>query len=995
MDKKMTQQFNNNNNNDKTMKNPQETMLEGENAAYLEVLFESFLDDPESVSESWQRYFSELPIPADFKSGSTHSNLRDQFRTSRLHNVSGSQRAGVSEEVLETERQQVHLFQMIDAYRTIGHLVADTNPLNETAVIPSLPELSLHYYGLDKVDKDKWFDPGSFQMSTHPTLENIYRALRSTYTESIGVEYMHIMSTEEKSWIQSRLEPTMAQPDFSAEKKSRLLDDLTAAETLERYLHNKYVGQKRFSLEGGESLIPLLQEIIHHSGSQKTREMVLSMAHRGRLNVLINIMGKSPESLFKEFEDTHVDDSTYNLSAGDVKYHKGFSCSIQTSQDPMHLNLAFNPSHLEIVNPVASGSVRARQDRRDDQGGQVIGVAIHGDAAFAGQGVVMEAFNMAQTRGYRIHGTVHIVINNQIGFTTSTQVDSRSTFYPTDVAKMVNALILHVNGDDPEAVVFAAQLALDYRLRFKKDVVIDLVCYRRHGHNEADEPAMTQPLMYIAIRNKKTTRALYAEKLEKEGVISENEQLERIGAFKERLSQGLPAIDTLDYSSVPEHFRVSWDAFKGRDWTTKADTRFSQKKLLKLVKRFHSVPKEDFVLHKRVAKIIEQRNEMAEGKRALDWGFAENLAYATLLSEGYDVRLSGQDSGRGTFSHRHAVLHNQIKRQAWIPLKHVAKKQGNFNVIDSVLSEEAVLAFEYGYATSSPNTLVIWEAQFGDFANGAQVVIDQFISSGEQKWGRLCGLTLFLPHGYEGMGAEHSSARLERFMQLCAEKNMQVCVPSTPAQVYHMIRRQMIRPYRRPLIVMTPKSLLRKPEAVSDLKELTEGSFKTIIDDVRFLRSKANISRVVLCSGKVYYDLLEKTKTDEINHIALIRIEQLYPFPAKLFETILMTYPKLKELAWCQEEPRNQGAWDSIKHRFRSYEDRFKVMCVSRPAAAAPAVGSHKVHHTQQTNLVLEALDLLENKLNPDNLKEKKRRDELKSRSTANTSNEYLNKKGS
>ncbi len=963
-----------NNNNETAMKNRHETLLEGENAAYLELLLESYLDDPSSVSESWQQYFSDLPLSAEFNKNESHSKIRQEFKTNRLHSshAHAYQRENVSAEDLETERQQVQILQMIDNYRTLGHLVADTNPLNEKAVIPSLPELSLQYYGLDNVDKNKWFDPGSFQMALPPTLENIYRALRSTYTESIGVEYMHIMSTEEKSWVQSRIEPVMASPDFSVEKKSKLLDDLIAAETLERYLHNKYVGQKRFSLEGGESLIPLLREIIHHSGSQKTREMILAMAHRGRLNVLINIMGKSPDSLFKEFEDNVINDSdTINL-AGDVKYHKGYSCSIQTSQDPMHLSLAFNPSHLEIVGPVASGSVRARQDRRDDQGGQVIGVVIHGDAAFAGQGVVMESFNMAQTRGYRIHGTVHIVINNQIGFTTSTQVDSRSTFYPTDVAKMVNALILHVNGDDPEAVLFVAQLALDYRLRFKKDVVIDLVCYRRHGHNEADEPAMTQPIMYTAIRNKKTLPTLYAERLEQAGGVSQNDFKERIDTFKKRLSQGLPAVDILEYSSVPEHFRVSWDAYKGREWTTKADTRFNQQKLQQLVKRFHAYPDDKFVLHKRVEKIIQQRNEMAETKRSLDWGFAETLAYATLLSEGFNIRLSGQDSGRGTFSHRHAVLHNQLERQAWIPLKHVAKDQGTFNVIDSVLSEEAVLAFEYGYATSSPNTLVIWEAQFGDFANGAQVVIDQFISSGEQKWGRLCGLTLFLPHGYEGMGAEHSSARLERYMQLCAEKNMQVCVPSTPAQVYHMLRRQMIRQYRRPLIVMTPKSLLRKPEAVSELRELTEGSFKTIIDDERVLKNKARITRVILCSGKVYYDLLETTNSEQLSHVALIRIEQLYPFPSKLLEQILLTYPKLKELIWCQEEPRNQGAWDSTKHRFRLYEDRYRVMCVSRPAAAAPAVGSHKVHHKQQTDLVLEALGLYVNKLNPDILKEKK-----------------------
>ena len=771
---------------------------------------------------------------------------------------------------------------------------------------------------------------------------------------------MHIMSVEEKRWMQSRLEPCQARPDFDNEKKSELLDYLTAAETLERYLHTRYVGQKRFSLEGGESLIPLLQEIIHHSGSQKTREIVLAMAHRGRLNVLINIMGKSPDSLFKEFEGTAVDENIAENAAGDVKYHKGFSCSIQTSQDPMHLSLAFNPSHLEIVGPVSSGSVRARQDRRDDQGGQVVGVVIHGDAAFAGQGVVMEAFNMAQTRGYRVHGTVHIVVNNQIGFTTSTQVDSRSTYYPTDVAKMINAPIFHVNGDDPEAVAYVAQIALDYRLQFKKDVVIDLVCYRRHGHNEADEPAMTQPVMYSSIRNMLTTRELYADKLIAENVITENEKTERVKAYKANIAAGHPAIETLDYSSVPEHFKVSWESFKGRTWMTKCDTRFDHNTLQTIIKSCHTMP-EHMVLHDRIEKILQQRNEMAAGNKPIDWGFAENLAYATLLYEGYDVRLSGQDSGRGTFSHRHAVLHNQVKRQAWIPLKHVSEQQGSFNVIDSVLSEEAVLAFEYGYATSSPNTLVIWEAQFGDFANGAQVVIDQFISSGEQKWGRFCGLTLFLPHGYEGMGAEHSSARLERFMQLCAEQNMQICVPSTPAQTFHMIRRQMIRPYRRPLIVMTPKSLLRHPAAISSMAELTDGHFRTIIEDERFIKQKENISRIVLCSGKVYYDLLDKANSEGIENVALIRVEQLYPFPEDLLEKILLTYPHLKELVWCQEEPRNQGAWDSTKHRFRKYEDRYEVSCVSRSSAAAPAVGSYKVHLLQQTELVNKALKLENN----------------------------------
>lgn len=954
----MTQQIDENNN----INNQQDTALEGENAAYLELLFERYLKDSTSVTEEWQRYFSDLPVPEDFRNGTTHSAMRDQFRTDKLHtNRRSNQSDSVSFIELETERQQVHVLQLINSYRSLGHLVAYTNPLRGDVVLPNLPELTLQNYGLDKIDRNKLFDPGSFQMKQPPTLNNIFRALRNTYTESIGIEYMHIMDTEEKRWIQSRLEPCQARPQYDKNKKSELLDHLIAAETLERYLHKKYVGQKRFSLEGGESLIPLLNEIIHHSGSQKTRELVLAMAHRGRLNVLINIMGKSPDKLFKEFEGTNIDEEIDVDAAGDVKYHKGFSCSVQTSQDPMHLSLAFNPSHLEIVGPVACGSVRARQDRRDDQGGQVVAVVIHGDAAFAGQGVVMEAFNMAQTRGYRIHGTIHIVINNQIGFTTSTQFDSRSTYYPTDVAKMINAPILHVNGDDPEAVSFVAQVAMDYRLQFKKDIVIDMVCYRRHGHNEADEPAMTQPLMYTAIRNKETTQELYAKKLTEEGLISASETEERIQAYKDRLSAGKPAVNTLDYSSVPEHFKVSWDIYKGRDWTCKTDTRFNLNKLQELFERSLLIP-DDFVVHERVKKILQMRTEMVKGTRPVDWGCAENLAYATLLSEDYDVRISGQDSGRGTFSHRHAVLHNQEKRQAWIPLRHVAEKQGKFNVIDSVLSEEAVLAFEYGYATSSPNTLLIWEAQFGDFANGAQVVIDQFISSGESKWGRFCGLTLFLPHGYEGMGAEHSSARLERFMQLCAAQNMQVCVPSTPAQTFHMLRRQMIRPYRRPLIVMTPKSLLRNPAAVSSMKELTEGSFRAIIDEERFKKSKENISRIVLCSGKVYYDILDKSNSENITHIALIRVEQLYPFPDKLLEIILQTYPTLKELVWCQEEPRNQGAWDSTKHRFRKFEDQYEVSCVSRPSAAAPAVGSHKVHVQQQTALVLKALNLIEYK---------------------------------
>lgn len=936
--------------------NNQDTLLDGENAVYLELLFEKYLEDPSSVSKRWQKYFDDMPVPADFLNGGTHSDMREQFTKTNLHRNAVS-KSGVGSVELEKARMQVHVSQLINNYRALGHLVAYTNPLRGEEVLPNLPELTLKNYGLDKVDRETLFDPGNFQMKDTPTLDNIFNALRHTYTESIGVEYMHIMDTKEVHWLQSRIEPNQARPSFDAEKKSALLDDLVSSETLEQYLHKKYVGQKRFSLEGGESLIPMLNEIIHHSAEQKTREIVLSMAHRGRLNVLINVMGKSPADLFDEFEGKQDE----SLSAGDVKYHKGFSCDIETKHDPMHLTLAFNPSHLEIVSPVAGGSVRARQDRRavrpTDHGGKVVAVAIHGDAAFAGQGVVMESFNMSQTRGYRINGTVHIVVNNQIGFTTSTASDSRSTYYPTDVAKMINAPIFHVNGDDPEAVAYVARIALDYRLQFNKDVVIDLVCYRRHGHNEADEPAMTQPLMYKEIRAMKTTQELYAQKLINEGVLSENQSKERIQAYKDKLGAGEVAVPTLNYSSIPEHLLINWDHYLDRDWTTKADTRYSLSKMQEMTKRFHDFP-EDVVLHRQIKKLLDQRDEMATGERPIDWGFAETLAYATLLEENYDIRISGQDSGRGTFSHRHAVLHSQSERRAWVPLKHVADQQGSFTVIDSVLSEEAVLAFEYGYATTSPNTLLIWEAQFGDFVNGAQVVIDQFISSGEQKWGRFCGLVMFLPHGYEGMGAEHSSARLERFMQLCAEDNMQVCVPSTPAQTFHMLRRQMIRPYRRPLIVMTPKSLLRNPAAVSTLEELSEGEFKVVIDDKRFTKeNKKGLKRLVFCSGKVYYDILAKAEKIGEVKTPLVRLEQLYPYPEDELHKLLKSYPDLEEVVWCQEEPRNQGAWDSTKHRFSGFKE-YKLSVVSRPSAAAPAVGLHKVHLMQQEKLVLQALNL-------------------------------------
>ena len=934
-----------------------ESLLEGENAAYLELLFESYINDPKSVASSWQKYFANMPVPAALQNGNSHSYIRQQFRSSKLHtkhHCNDYLDASIADSILQAERQQVYVLQLIDAYRTIGHLIANTNPLEENKITAGLEELSLQHYGLDKVDPEREFNLGSFHLNGKPTLDNIYRALRNTYTGYIGVEYMHIMDREEKDWLQSRLETCEATPDISSTRKKAVYQQLVAAETLERYLHKKYTGQKRFSLEGGDSLIPLLHEIIHHAGGQKIREIMLGMAHRGRLNVLINIMGKSTDELFKEFEGVPGD--PYYM--GDVKYHKGYACSIQTVEDPMHLSLAFNPSHLEIVSPVVAGAVRARKDRRADQGGQVVGVVIHGDAAFAGQGVVMETLNMSQTRGYHIHGTVHIVINNQIGFTTSTNNDSRSSYYPTDVAKMVNAPILHVNGDHPEAVIFAAQVALDYRLRFRKDIVIDLLCYRKHGHNEADEPAVTQPVMYKTIRSKMGVREKYANRLINEEVLTPNDASQAIADYKEKISSGKAVVDTLDYSSIPEIFKTSWEEYKGREWTTAADTSVDIDHLRLLAAGCKKFP-EGFEVHPQVQKLLNKRQQMAKGERLVDWGFAENMAYASLLDEGFDIRISGQDSGRGTFSHRHVVFHNQDHRESYIPLKHLSKDQGSFTIIDSLLSEEAVLAFEYGYATSSPMSLVIWEAQFGDFANGAQVVIDQFITSGEQKWGRLCGLTLFLPHGFEGMGAEHSSARLERYLQLCAQHNIQVCIPSTPAQTYHMLRRQMIRPYRRPLIVLTPKSLLRHPEATNELTDLTDGKFLTVIDDSDLsAKDKVSTTRLILCSGKVYYDLLATHREHKLKDIAIVRLEQLYPFPEFDLKDVLKQYKAMKEFVWCQEEPRNQGAWDNIKHRFQRYAHLVKISCVSRPSAAAPAVGSFRVHHQQQTALVREALRL-------------------------------------
>lgn len=916
-------------------KSVDDSILDGEHAVFLEQIYLQYQQNPESVSERWRDYFRRL----------------DDAPAVTL--VSTNER-----QLLEHRDQQVRVSRLINAYRYMGHLQANTNPLGGYAYHTAIEQLSLKHHDLDQVDRATQFNPGTFNLQGEASLQNIFTALQETYVGSIGFEYMHITDVEEKRWLQRRIEIGRGREKLSQSARRHLLEQLTAAEGFEQYLHRRYVGQKRFGLEGGESLIPLLQTLIHEGGIQGLQEIIIGMAHRGRLNVLTNVLCKPVSELFQEFEGK-IDESY----TGDVKYHKGYSCDVSTLGGPVHLVLAFNPSHLEIVSPVMEGSVRARQERRADKdGNQVLGISIHGDAAFAGQGVVMETFNMAQTRGYRTRGTVHIVVNNQVGFTTSTVSDSRSTQYPTDAAKIINAPIFHVNGDDPEAVIYAARVALEYRQLFQKDVVIDLVCYRRLGHNEADEPTMTQPVMYDIIRNLPSTRALYANKLAQAGIVSEAGAKGLVDAYRTKLSNGgITCCNSQTRSGLPPELQTNWKAYLDQPWRQQVDTRCTAERIQTISERWLSRIPEDFMVHKRVRKVLENRVAMGKGEVLADWGFGETLAYATLLEDGLNVRLSGQDSGRGTFSHRHAVLHHQRHREQWMPLQHVSEHQAEFMVIDSLLSEEAVLAFEYGYATAEPETLVIWEAQFGDFVNGAQVVIDQFISSGEQKWQRLCGLVMFLPHGLEGQGPEHSSGRLERFVQLAAQENIQICIPSTPAQVFHMLRRQMLRRHRKPLIVMTPKSLLRHPLAVSPLEEFTHGKFELVVDDVDItdVATKESVTRVILCSGKVYYDLLEERRKHSLPDIVIIRIEQLYPFPTQELVDLMEYYPNVESVIWCQEEPVNQGAWNGIKHRFEAY-DYAEVVCVSRPAMAAPAVGSLYMHQSQQQALVQEALGLFD-----------------------------------
>ncbi len=946
-----------------SMKMLQDTsMLDGGNIVYLEQHYESYLRDPNSVPESWRRYFDQLPMVNGQARDIPHSEVRQHFYNLTRNSTARTSGPAVQSSV-ELERKQVQVGALIDAYRTRGHQLANIDPLNRMEKI-EVKEVQLHENGLSGADLQTEFQTPTLTSIDVAPLSEIVAHLEKIYCSTIGYEYMYINHTTQKKWLQQRIESYWAKPDIGVESQKWLLERLTAAEGLERYLHSRYVGQKRFSLEGGESLIAIMGSLVQRASDAGCEEMVVGMAHRGRLNVLVNVLGKKPAELFSEFEGKHDDD----LASGDVKYHQGFSSDIKTSAGKyMHLALAFNPSHLEIVSPVVEGSVRSRQDRYGDSIGQdVIPVSIHGDAAFAGQGVVMETFNMADSRGFSTKGTVHIIVNNQVGFTTSNLADARSTLYASDVAKMINAPIFHVNGDDPEAVLFVSQLALDFRNEFHKDVVIDLVCYRRHGHNEADEPSATQPMMYKTIKALPTTRQLYAEKLVAAQSVDADFPQTLVEEYRSKLDAGVTVAHGVETDpDYLEKHHIPWVDYANTDWRAEYESKVPVEKLQALANSLTELP-EGLLLHSRVKKIVEDRRKMTAGALPLDWGYAENLAYATLLDQGHPVRLSGQDCGRGTFFHRHAVLHNQNDGSTYVPLRNVFDDQPNFLVIDSVLSEEAVLAFEYGYATADPQTMVIWEAQFGDFANGAQVVIDQFISSGETKWGRLCGISLFLPHGYEGQGPEHSSARLERFLQLCAEENMQVLVPSTPAQAYHMIRRQMLRPMRRPLIVMTPKSLLRHRLAVNTLEDLAEGEFQPVIPELDAVVEPSGVDRLVFCSGKVFYDLLEKRREDSLNNVALIRVEQLYPFPYREMREIIATYPNAQRVVWCQEEPRNQGAWRATRHRIeRVLRDDQALEFAGRPPSASPAVGYANQHIKEQNLLVQEALAILENSQHP------------------------------
>lgn len=926
--------------------------LFGANAPYVEDLYESYQRDPASVPENWRRFFASMgPAPAAVTRVVSLPSPGTRAGRPAAAAAATAARPGDAFSV-----KQAAVSRLIQVYSQRGHQVADLDPLGLAE--RRLPQvMRLDYVGLGEADMDTEFFTNGLASTggARMKLRDILALLRRVYSGRIGADYAHLSRSRERGWIRERLERGQLGEPFTAAERRHILGQLTAAEGIERYLHTRYVGQKRFSLEGGDSLIPMLDDLIQQGGARGIQELVIGMAHRGRINVLVNVLGKAPQALFREFEGKQNIEAM--TGSGDVKYHMGFSSDIRTPGGNVHVMLAFNPSHLEIVDAVVEGSVRARQERRGDSTGEeVLPVLIHGDAAFAGQGVVAETLQLSQARGFATGGTVHIIVNNQVGFTISNPGDARSTPYCSDVARMIEAPVFHVNGDDPEAAVLVTRLALEYRQTFRKDVVIDLVCYRRHGHNEADEPAATQPLMYQTIKKHPTTRQLYMRRLVEGGVMEAPEAERLVEEYRERLDQGQPLPQAV-LGMIGNEYTVDWSRYRKGDWNEPVATAVPEAEVALLAAEVTRVPA-GFTLHPQVARIVQDRLRMAAGELPMDWGFAEMMAYASLVKAGFRVRLTGQDSRRGTFFHRHAALHDQVTGETHVLLENLGERRGAFTVTDSLLSEEAVLAFEYGYAATEPQSLVIWEGQFGDFVNGAQVVIDQFISSGEAKWGRLCGLTMFLPHGQEGQGPEHSSARLERFLQLCAEMNMQVCVPSTPAQMFHLLRRQMLRDLRKPLVVMTPKSLLRHRLASSPLSELSHGRFQPLIQEIDPLEART-VTRLVACSGKVFYDLLEARRKQQLDTVAIIRIEELYPFPSRELTAVLDRYPAVREVVWCQEEPQNQGAWYQIRHRLQEPLGRAQELYYAgRPAAAAPAPGVFQLHVYQQQVLVNTALGI-------------------------------------
>jgi len=957
------------------------SFLEGSNSSFIEELYLKYINNPENVPQSWREFFdgldedqkiiqTEIQGPSWSPKKNNISQIIDKVKISAEDNFTKKELSSngdlTTREGYEKEKEQsVKAIALIRAYRIRGHLIANLDPLGMMER-KYLNELHPSNHGFQKEDYNKKIYLREYMDSKYATINEILSFLKKTYCSTIGAEYMHISDPNEKKWFRERMEKKENQLNFTNSGKKFILNKLIQAEGFEKFLAVKFVSTKRFGLDGGEALIPALEQIIKRGGHLGVKEIKIGMPHRGRLNVLANLLQKSYKRIFNEFAGEFG--SSIVESAGDVKYHLGASSNREFDGNLVHISLTDNPSHLEAVDPVVLGQTRAKQFfHKDKKRQKVVPILIHGDAAFAGQGVVAECFAMSGLRGHNTGGTIHIIVNNQIGFTTNPRF-ARSSPYPSDIAKMVEAPILHVNADDPEAVVHCARVAIEFRQQFNRDVVIDMICYRRWGHNEGDEPSFTQPLMYQKIRQHPTTLNVYGEKLIKEGTITAEEFDKNKKEFKNLLDEQLKTAK--EYKPKLEWFEGVWSRFrpeKGKD--KRGVTGVTADTIKKIGKRITYIP-EDFNAHPTIRKIFENKKKMFENGTGFDWATAEQLAFATLLEEGYPVRLSGQDSGRGTFSQRHSVLRDQKNNSYYTPLNNISKKQKRFEVIDSLLSEFAVLGFEHGYALSEPTTLVVWEAQFGDFANGAQVVIDQFIASGERKWSRASGLVMLLPHGYEGQGPEHSSARLERFLQLCAHENIQVMNCTTPANYFHALRRQIHRDFRKPLIIMTPKSLLRNKRCTSNIEDFNKkNTFHRILKDhaevggygLIKLQEDKKIKKVVLCSGKIYFDLIEAREKIKNNKVLFIRIEQLYPFPVKTLAQELKKFKKNARFFWCQEEPQNMGAWNSARNyiewtlNYIKAENR-KVSYIGRKPAASPATGYLKKHLAQQKEIIEKVL---------------------------------------